>query len=267
MAYADGELSGNDRTIVETYVKQSPEAAARFAVFAATGRDLAEIFEQPMLEPVPQRLLDVLKAPVGMNSPSFRRAGENVIPFASRQPAARVPVFQRNLALAAACVTMLAVGAGSYWFLNGPAGSTGETFALAHSAAGTTIAAAELASALDTVPANAIAVRTISGTAASIKPVFTFATASKDFCRQYEITREHADPISGVACRENTGQWRIETHVAVEASRVKDGEIKTAGKADVAAVEATVDKLISGDVLGSDEEAVLLKNSWKAAAP
>jgi anti-sigma factor RsiW len=270
MAYADGELDGNDRASVESYVAQSAEAASRFAVFAGTGRALAEIFERPMLEPVPQRLIDAIYAPVRSSKPAGVAADENVIPFVVRRQPARAPsrpAFQHNLMLAAACVSALALTAGAYWVSIQPGSGAGETFATAQSSNGQQVASTELASVLDTVLGDTVAVRDIAGAAASIKPVFTFATADKTFCRQYEIARVQAQSIGGVACRDSAGQWRIETHVAFDPAPAKAGDIKTAGKSVVEPVEKTVSRLISGDVLGNDQEAALMQGGWKSVSP
>jgi hypothetical protein len=255
MAYADGELDQSERANVDSYLAQSSEGAGRLAVFAATGRDLASIFEQPMLEAVPQRLLDAIAAPVAGSQGSSAR----VIAFEGRSRS-RPASLQSNWPLAAAaCLTVLAVGAGSYWYRAEQA--AGEVFAVA-SSSGVLVAQAELATALDTTLSGTIASRQINGLAASIKPVFTFATANKDFCRQYVITRENADAIGGVACRESNGQWQIKSHVAFAAGQAKDGQIVPAGKDGVAAVEATVDRLITGNVLGGDEETALMQRGW-----
>jgi anti-sigma factor RsiW len=274
MAYADGELDGAESANVELCLEQSPEAAARLTVFAATGRGLANIFERPMLEPVPQRLVDAIYAPATVaaqaGGPAIGSAYENVIPFAVRKQQVRAqsrPAFQQHLSLAAACVTVLAVGAGSYWFFNQTAGQTGETFALSQSRSGERMASAELASVLDTVLGDKTAVAVIAGTEATIKPLFTFATADKTFCRQYEITRAQAQAIAGVACRGSAGQWHVETHVAFDAAAAKAGEIKPAGKASNESVEAAVNRLIAGDVLGNDQESALMKQGWNATAP
>jgi anti-sigma factor RsiW len=274
MAYADGELDNSERANVETCLQQSPDVAARLAVFSATGRGLANIFDKPMLEPVPQRLVDAIYAPASVaaqvSGPAIGLAYENVIPFAVRKQQARAasrPAFQQQLSLAAACVTLLAVGAGSYWFFNQTAGKTGETFALAQSSSGDRIASAELANVLDTVLGDKTAVAVIAGKEATIKPLFTFATADKNFCRQYEIMRGQAQAIAGVACRSGAGQWHVETHVAFDAASAKAGDIKPAGKASNESVEAAVNRLISGDVLGNDQEAALMKQGWKAATP
>ena len=265
MAYADGELKGNELARVEAFVRATPEAAARIAVFATTGRELADIFDKTMREPVPQQLIEAIYASEPGVHSGARAVADNVIPFARRQ-VSRPAVAGQSWALAAACVTAIAVGAGSYWSLK-QASSAGETFATAQSSTGERVASVELASVLETAIGGTAVDKAIDGTAATIKPVFTFATASNGFCRQYEIKRTAADPIGGVACRDAKGAWRVESHVAFEQAATTNGDFKPAGKDGVAAVEATVDKLIKGTVFGPDEETLVLKNGWSSAAP
>jgi surface antigen len=259
MAYADGELDKSERANVDSYLAQSSEGAGRLAVFAATGRDLASIFERPMLEPVPQRLLDAVAAPVFASQGISGKSG-NVVSF--QRPSLSRPISApRNWSLAAAaCLTVLAVGAGSYWFKTGQ--TAGELFAVA-SSSGVLVAHADLASALDTTPSKSTVARQIGGAAVLVTPVFTFASAQKDFCRQFEVARAEADSIRGVACRDSAGQWGIKTHVAFAPMSSKDGQVKPAGPShENAEFEATVDSLIAGNVLGGDEEAALIKRGW-----
>jgi surface antigen len=259
MAYADGELGGGDRANVEAYLAQSSEGAGRLSVFTATGRGLADVFRVSMFEPVPDQLLNFVKSqPAAVAGQAL---GDNVVAF-ERPKRAPAPVAIRNWSLAAAaCLTLVAVGAGSYW--NRMSAPAGETFALKQPASGEAVAGTELASTLDTTLSGASVARDIAGAAAAIKPVFTFATASNDFCRQYVITRSATEAISGVACRSSDGQWQIKSHVAYAPEKAKDGQIVTAGKDGVAAVEATVDQLIKGNVFDGAEEAALMKNGWK----
>ena len=51
-----------------------------------------------------------------------------------------------------------------------------------------------------------------SGTTGTVTPVRTYLNAQEQYCREYEVTRAAVDGIArvnGVACRENTGEWRV----------------------------------------------------------
>ena len=98
--------------------------------------------------------------------------------------------------------------------------------------------------------------------------MFTFATAGGGYCRQYVIASVGiAASYAGVACRESDGRWRVEAHEPVAGGSAKSSQIVVAGKGGSAAIDAIVDKLISGNVFGAEEEAALLKGGWTSAKP
>lgn len=260
MAYADGELRGEDDARIAAYVARSPEAARKVAVFKTTGKQLAGLFDQPMQEPVPQRLIDAIMRPENMGAQGDGHA--KVIPFTTARRARSV-VSQPGWMLAAACVTALIVGPGVAKLLKQQAVGGGPDFAVLDQGPGKRVASTSLATVLDSTSSGAMTVADISGTAAAIKPVFTFASANGGFCRQYVIERAGSESLAGVACREGAGQWRIETQVPFGPKPAPSDAIKTAGKEAPPEIDATVDRLIEGDVLSNDGEAELLKGGWK----
>ena len=260
MAYADDELDAKDRTNVEAYLARSAEGTGRFAVFVATGRRLAALFDQPMREPVPQRLIDALQgAPRAPSEPSAE-----VIHIGRGRNTKRTPQ-RSNLWLVAACVTLLAAGVGAEFALHQHTRGAESPFGLAETSTGTPIAGKDLAAALDTVASGSVSTREIAGVHATIKPVFTFANIGGGFCRQYAIAGEGAVSFAGVACRMPAGQWQIQRHVAAAPERAKkDGHTYTAGGPELEALEAMVAKLISGDVLSGDAELAVMQSGWIA---
>lgn len=267
MAYADGELDGAERVRVETYLARDPAGTERLAVFAATGKTLANLFDQPMREPVPQRLLDVVMCPVIPTAKDIvapvPTASAIIIPFerAQRQPH---PAVQRPWMLAAASLSLIAAGLGTFLVLQQSKSGDDAAFGIATTGDGAKIAGTELAAALNVTPGGSSITRTIDGVPASIKPVFTFASAGQTYCRQYEISRAEASTLAGVACHDAQGQWKIEAQVAAEDSVPSAGKITPAGKVSAASVDAVVDRMIAGDVLGLQDEASVMENNWKA---
>jgi hypothetical protein len=261
MAYADGELDGSDCAGVESYLANSSDGVSRLSVFAATGRGLAGMFEQPMLEPVPKRLLDAVHS--GATVRTGRTQGgkplDHVIAFGRTQRGA-APFARRDWALLAASVAALAIVGGAYGFRPQPA--AGEMFATKLSQSGERIAVAELASALDVTRSRVTAARDIAGTAVTIKPVLTFATANKDYCRQYVISRPGPDAIGGVACRDSSSQWQIKTQVAIAPEKSTEGSIAPSGKDGNAVIGAAIDGLIKGNALDGEQEDAVLKSGW-----
>ncbi len=257
MAFADGELDTAQRARVEAYLQSSADGLHRLDVFAATGRGLAELFDRPMHEPVPQRLIDAVVA-----NPVIRF--EDARPARASRPA---PSWRQPSYMAlAASVAMLAIGASGFWFLNG-SGPVDADYGLVVSQAGERVAADGLRSALETAASGSKVTHAIAGDTATIEPVFTFSTADNSYCRQYVITRTAAQAFGGVACRASGGQWRIEAQQAFTPKPAKDHQIIPAGKDSLQSIDAIVDDLISGDVLSPDVEATVMSDGWKTPAP
>ena len=103
----------------------------------------------------------------------------------------------------------------------------------------------------------------------SIKPVFTFRTASGSFCRQYEMVlssgegKSTGEGFSGVACRGTSGKWQIRAHIAARPAPDAGNKTVPASGAGSTVIDKVVDQLIEGDVLGSESETGLIKDNWK----
>ncbi|MBS0237163.1 MAG: hypothetical protein JSR89_01920 [Proteobacteria bacterium] len=258
MAYADGELADDVRIRVEAYLADDPNSQTRLAAFTATGRNLADLFDQPMREPVPARLLQG----IGAGASQITRASDaKVFPLQSRRRLSSMAMPTRALA---ASLAGLLVASSSIWLLKNASPDAQSTFGLA-SANAEKIAGDGLASALETVPSGKTAERTIAGEAALIRPTFSFATLASSYCRQYDIFRQKPTGLTGVACRQPNGSWRIEIQTPSAAHRSSSDTVLPAGKTDLAPVEAIVDGLISGDVLGPDDETRAISSGWRPA--
>jgi surface antigen len=259
MAFADNELDAVERARVVAYLQSSTDGLHRFDVFAATGRRLADLFDQPMHEPVPQHLIDAVTAEPVIHLQEARLVREQ------RSAQSRQRSSYSYMALAAS-LTALAVGASGFWLLKG-ASPTDANYGLAISETGERLAADVLGSALETVASGTKVTSAIAGSAATIEPVFTFATASSGYCRQYIIRRSTEIAFGGVACRTTGGQWRIEAHQAFTPKPAKDNQIVPAGNDSLRSIDTIVDSLISGDVLSGDAEASVMTDGWKTLAP
>ena len=259
MAYADGEVAGDLLARVEAYLAEDPSGRLRLATFTATGRSLANIFDRPMYEPVPKLLIDHVRGfPSGFaqNASSPDAKLKN---FDRRRgsPAATTPTW----ALAASIAAVVAIGASSLWFFNSK--PIGSGYDLTASLIGKKVADNALAAALEAVPSGSVVAQTISGETASIKPSFTFLTGKGEYCRQYEIIAAKVSGFSGVACREAGGTWRIESQVTNAARRSTGTAIVPAGRESPASIEAVVDRMIFGDVLGPEDEARAMSGGWR----
>ncbi len=261
MSYVDGELGNADRARVEAHVAQSDDSIARLEIFKATGRRLGDLYLAPMVEPVPQHLVDaVLQGVVAEKPPAAEPA--KIIAFnAARRlrPSASSHTWMR----AAACVTLLAAGVGVFVQSN----RVDESFGLAKSAEGARIAGVDLAAVLDTSASGSSAEKIIQGMPSHIEPILTFVSSSGDYCRQYAIGLKSETGLRGVACRDGAAHWRVEAQVLFggQGARSKTTDYKLLGRQVAKEIETVVDRLIAGDALGGDAEATLIRGGWKAA--
>lgn len=254
MAYVDGELDDSARTAVETYLASVPEGVERLRVFEETGRGLSSLFDQPMREPVPQRLLDVVNAPA------------DVLAFDRSKRASQRPIAMTWPIALAASLTILAAGGSAYWLASQSGSNLEDNLGVEVASSGERLASRQVASVLDTAASGTTTAVMIDSQNARIKPVYTFATASRGFCRQFMITAQDATGYGSVACKSADGRWRIEAYEALDANRsTAAGKITPAsGHAGPKSVEDAVDRLIDGDVLGLEAERAVSERGWQA---
>lgn len=242
MAWVDGEADPVDSQHVETYLKQNPAAAERVARFSRTGRDLARMFDQPMREPVPARLLDMVRN--GVRPESRRRPLWSAIVDAVRN--ASTPM------MTTAALASVLVASGFIW--------NAKSFP-PNPASGPVALSAQVQRALDTVASGtSLAIGPVGGSAA-VRPVFTFASNAGGFCRQYEETLSSGSGQTGIACRQDNGEWRIEFKTNVVAAP-RTG-IAPVERMPLQKLEGAIDRLIKGDVLGAKQEEALIARHWR----
>src|SRR5262245_20805437 len=180
MAYADGELSREDCRRLEAMLTQDPVLRARLEPFAMTGTQLANVFDRPMHEPIPDRLLAVITnngRPVAR--PRNRDAQGGIL------DAIAEALFPRGLQLAGAfslAALFAAGGVAGYVVSQTGAQTSGEVVAMQD---GNLIATGDLKTVLETKPmlGDDIAKRT----GVAMWPAQTFVGKGQRFCREYHI--------------------------------------------------------------------------------
>ncbi len=262
MAYADGELSGAELRRVELYLDNDPVAPQRLSAFTQTGRDLALLFDQPMREPIPARLLETVLGSGARSATLPSRPAFVTALIDALFPAQGQGMWQS----AVAATALLAVGGVAGWSLSGAQVGNSDTASLARLVDGAVVANGDLSRVLDT---------TASGTAASLgaqspqltmKPVLTFQSVAGAYCRQYELAQSTGARFSGVSCRAENGQWHIEVHSPIGGKPSSaQGGIAPANRQSLPAVEGAIDKMINGDALGREAERALIENRWRRA--
>ncbi len=276
MAYADGELSREDCRRLEAMLGQDAGLRARLEPFAVTGSSLANVFDQPMREPIPDRLLAVITA-------GGRRAGaarERQVGPVEQQAtgifdAIADALFPRGLGFAGAfTLTALVAAVGTAGYLAGsldaPASGGGAVVALGD---GDLVAGRALKVALETQPGVGDD-KTALKSGAALWPGQTFRSHNEGFCREYKIAGVGGNGFAGVACRGGDSEWHVAVHAEFkmpvgsgDQSAAKQGqkpEYESAGRAESPSVEAAIEALKQGDVFGRDEEAAAIANGWSA---
>lgn len=260
MAYVDGEISGEERARVEAYLSSSPEAWSRLEVFAKTGRDLSGLFDDIFYAEVPQRLVDAARA---------ARAAEMIdLQSKRRGGVARDRQSNRTFAYAlAASLAAVAVLAGALVVGGLRDAAVDRSVKVAVKPADSKVAADDLTAALERTASGAV----FQAEGRSIKPVFTFASNAGGYCRQYSV-QGNAERLAGVACRDADGRWIIESQATLggpagKADDARAERIVPAGHEGAGEIEALVDRLISGDVLGPEAEERLIEGGWAKRGP
>lgn len=250
MAFADDALDKDEHARVAAIIADRPDLAAKVRRFEQTGRPIRQVFEAAVEGPVPQALVDHVR-----NSPIEPRA--DVTDLAAARAARDRKITPdanrsgRRLSWPAAAIAAsvcLALGAGAGWIMKARSG--GDPLA------------SVVQLALETVPAGSeIAVAGRPPAILRVRPTLSFQDKDHQFCRQYEIIGDSAGRTEGVACRGQTGGWKV----LVEAVRPAAGMTPAAGSAD--SVGAVRERLSAGDYLSKDEEARALASRWRVSAP
>ena len=72
-----------------------------------------------------------------------------------------------------------------------------------------------------------------------------------------------SEGFSGLACRNKDGNWQIRAHMAVRPVHGTSSKTVPASGAGSTMIDKIVDQLIDGDVLGSEEESVVITSKWR----
>ena len=233
-AYADGELPAAEARAVADATRADPALARRLAAFTETRRVLRDAFADTVSEPVPERLLDVLREPTVARGPRRVR-------------------FSMPLAMAASLAIGIGVSAVALRVLQPAPGLA---------VAGLPLDAAALAHALDSRKSGEPATIDTADGRFEVLPTATLEAAPERYCREFEAARDGAPATRAVACRDGDGDWRLVAVAAAAAVPAADGGYQPAAGAapDLAALLGNARRLTP------DEEDALLSAHWRAPA-
>ncbi|HYD74212.1 MAG TPA: zf-HC2 domain-containing protein [Candidatus Binatia bacterium] len=227
MAYADGELSAEERAEIERALAADPALRAQLETHQKMRVQLGGAYADILDDPVPERLLSAARGPTP-------QAAEVVDLSARREAKAKWSVREWG-AMAASLVGGLVIGLGAMNTQAPLITVTGDGM----SARGT------LERALDTQLA--------SDEADAVRIGLSFRTEDGGYCRTFELTERGT---SGIACRDADG-WDI----PMTAAHGAQGDIRMAGASE--AVLNVVATMIDGDPLDAEAEAAARDADWR----
>lgn len=254
MAFADGEVDETTRAAVERAMHDDPEVSRRVERHRALRRRLKAAFDDELSEPVPERLLSVLR-----DAPSA--AGSNVVSLQEAQ-AARARARSRTarsqgggdgvgsgvfwrVAPSIAAGVLLGLGIGySAWRQGG--------LPIGRSAAGTLIANGTLDGALSSQLTSEAA----SGRAVRIG--MSFVAKSGEYCRSFTLA---SSPASGLACR-YAGQWQIQ--VLTQDGAAQGEGYRPAATAWSPLILKMIQDEIQGEPLDATGESTARQHHWQS---
>lgn len=226
MAYADGELSQEERAEVERAVANDSALRSQLENHRRMRAELSGAYAGVMDEPVPEPLLTAARG-------APREA--EVVDLSARR-AVRPQWSAREWgAMAASLAGGLIIGFGALRTEPSPIAIRSDGM----SARG----------ALE----RALNKQLASDDANAVRIGLSFRATDGDYCRTFEL---NAQDTAGIACR-NEGGW----NVAMTAAQNTQGEVRMAGASQ--AVLAAVDEMIDGDALDAEAEARARDAGWR----
>lgn len=238
MAYADDELDARTRAAVEAAMASDPEIARRIARHKALRSRLHSAFNRVLDEPVPARLLQVVR-----NDPAGPRKS-NVVPLRLR----RTPRWSWPQWSAIAASLVIGVIAGRLVLVSSRAPGP------IVMRSGRVLASGALADALsdrlvsDQTPADAVRIGV------------SFRSKSGEYCRTFAVAAPAA--LAGLACRA-ADAWQVRVLARVESPGGGSGAYRQAGSSMPPSVVAAVGNLIAGEPLDAQAEAAARRQHWR----
>ena len=238
MAYVDDEFDAAARAEVEAAMRGDIELERRIAEYRELRAKLKAAYEPALAEPVPERLLAVLRAGGAGDvapAPQGRRRS---------RPASR---WRYPAALAASLV--VAVGVAMFAWQRAQPG-------LIQNSGGSRVASGVLARDLSERLAG-------DSAADQVRIGLSFVARNGEYCRTFSLTAGAAS--AGIACR-TPRRWEIRQLVQAKEPETSSGQrdYRTASSSLPPSILAAVQAQIVGDPLDRDGEIRARQGGWKA---
>ncbi len=255
MAYVDGELEKKQIDDIRMAVKADPDLRMRVKKFQDSRTMLQGLYDAPLHEPVPERLLQTARGCNNETVTSFapeRPEKTNIINWFSNL--FRLPILQPAYVMMALCFLTIGICTGHFMTDNRQP--------------------KQYSFFLDSNDFNLGLEKTVSGQSfyldnrqVKITPVSTFVDKTQRYCRQYEVVMDNNQVSSGVAFRDTSGRWKTMIYTTAQKSHGPSTFNKTnylpAGADDV--IDDFISELMSSPPMGLEQETKLIDQHWKAS--
>lgn len=258
MAFVDGELEAGERQRVTAALEHDADLRARLQMFEQTGRELGALFEQPMNEPVPSHIEEMVRrAPLGQRpiSPLERIATQ------LRDTIGELSAPAAKWATAGVAATIFAVGLSvGLWFQNLPTGIPTDRIALLKVEDNHIWAQGALKTALETAASGEERKWPTANNGGTVVPVLTFKDNAGRFCREYAVAGTPEANAVGIACRDEADRWSVEIHTAQSAEAQS---IAPAAGTGIERLSALMTEMSKGEPLDLDAEEAAIRKGWR----
>lgn len=244
MAYADGQVSPEEKAWLESILAVDPAVRSRLDVFVATGPGQFSPFDSVLTAPIPDRLIATVRG----TRPEKRAAAPRPSLLERLFPNGFGPLH----AVSYATALVVGVGVGSA-LLTTPDTATPLIVADRDGF----VASGNLQVALDTK---------VSGdkelvNEGDVRPVLTVRDGEGRVCRHYEIVQRRKGP-QGLACREADGRWRITVLTGGESAATARNASQGAPDVLDGMVGTAIKSMPAHSELSGAEEAYLIEKGW-----
>ncbi len=254
MAYVDGELDEQQSEIVKQALQDNDELQKMAYIFQETNVMLQGVYDRPLTEKTPSRLIKTVtrdKKPRIMEK--WKNFCYNKLRFSHMQTT-----------WVSVTILVFIIAGGLLYCIN-------NIFYITTHKYPDFLYSEDFRIGLDRIPSGKMFALKKSDTAIRIVPVLSFRDREFSFCREFDVisgpanTTSNTSPCAtGIACRDNQGNWKIVVYATTETnshSLKGNNTYELAGRQDL--IDTVVEKRIVGQPLSLSQELEQIRKGWK----
>ena len=252
MAYVDGELEDKQAEDIRKAIETDSEALKRVEIFRDSSAMLQGVYDAPLQEPVPKRLIDtVMSFKADKPAPGLL---ESVVAFLRMSPS-----WKPTYALVA--TVALLIGAGTVYLATNITQPDRKHYSM-------TLNGGDFSMGLETTASGQFF--TIGDQGIQVMPVATFLDKSNRYCRQYDVVARQDKNVrisQGIACRNKSGKWTtmitINSHPSDPLPTDTNSGYIPAGEDDF--IDIIFSQIMASPPMTLERESELIDQAWAGA--